>query len=247
MSRDITKYAEDYCEDSHYDFEKYQVKYRRQNILEQINKYPHKTILEIGCGTEPLFEYIDDYDKFVVVEPAQKFYEVALEKSKNYSNVLIINDYVENININEKFDFIVLSSLLHELTEPSIILKVIKNYTNPNSLVYVNVPNAKSFHRLLALESGLIDSVYDKSTTQLTFQQSHIFDLNSLVNLLEYVGYKIIDSGSYFVKPFTHNQMSNIIANKIIDDTILDGFNNMIKYCRDIGSEIYCTASLTDN
>ena len=71
--RDIDKYAEDYAQK---DFESYQVKYRRKLVLEQIAKYKPHNVLEIGCGMEPLFLYVEDAT-FTIVEPSAKFCENA--------------------------------------------------------------------------------------------------------------------------------------------------------------------------
>ena len=52
--RDIDKYTENYIIAN---FEDYQIKYRRKLILDVMSKYNPKTILEIGCGMKPLFQY----------------------------------------------------------------------------------------------------------------------------------------------------------------------------------------------
>lgn len=55
--RDIKDYTKKYDERS---FEEYQVRYRRKKVLEQIRKYHPSRVLELGCGKEPLFLYLDD-------------------------------------------------------------------------------------------------------------------------------------------------------------------------------------------
>ena len=240
MSRDIDKYADEYINNEHYDFEKYQIKYRRKNILDQLKMNNDSNILEIGCGIDPLFQYINCYNTYTIIVPSKKFVQIA-NGIKNNDKINIINDYIENTKINTKFDFIIISSLLHEIEDPSIILNAAKQYMNKDSILYINVPNAKSFHRLLAYKSSLIDSIYSKSNNQKKFQQSHTFDMNSLEKLTEEQGYITINSGSYFIKPFTHVQMRELLDNNIISEEILDGFNDMIEYCPDIGSEIFIT------
>lgn len=244
MYRDIDNYTKEYINNDHYDFEKYQVKYRRKNILEQLNIHSSLNILEIGCGLDPIFQYIDNYDTYTIVEPSKEFVKIVNE-IKNSEHIVIINDYIERVKLNKKFDFIIISSLLHEIKNPGIILNAIKQYINKDSIIYINVPNAKSFHRLLAYKSFLIDSIYAKSDNQKRFQQSHTFDIPLLKKLLETHEYIIIDSGSYFIKPFTHAQMKELLDNNIINEDILEGFNNMIEYCPDIGSEIFITCKYT--
>ena len=64
--------------------------------------------------------------------------------------------------------------------------------------LHANVPNAKSFHRLWAVEAGLIKSEYEKSAMQIRLQQSHTFDLESLQRLVQQAGFAVEESGSLF-------------------------------------------------
>ena len=239
MSRDIDNYVANYSSEDHYSFEIHQVEYRRRNILEQIGKYPHYSILEVGCGTEPFFQFLNKFDKYTIVDPAEKFYNIAKSLSNKNKKIKIYNDFIENIDLEDKFDFVIISGLLHEVENPKYILESVKKYLAKDSVIYINVPNAKSFHRLLAYESNLIEDIYSKSDNQIRFQQSHTFDSCSLQNLVEGSGFSVISSGSYFIKPFTHKQMREMLGYNIISKKILDGLNGMIKYRPELGSEIY--------
>ena len=244
--RDIENYTKKYIDKKHYSFEKYQVQYRRKNLLDLIDKYKPRKILEIGCGIEPLFQYIDDFESFVAVEPSKEFYKNAC-RLKNKFNIKIINDLIENVDLNEKFDIICISSLLHEIKNNTEIINSIKRYLHTNAIVYANVPNAKSFHRLLAYESGLIESIYDKSDNQKKFQQSHTYDIDTFVQLFQENKYEIIERGSYFIKPFTHEQMALLLENDVLSKKIINGLDKMIKYCPEIGSEIYVIAKYSQS
>ena len=80
--RNINDYTTTYKQS---DFESIQVKYRRKKVLEQINKFESKRILEIGCGLEPLFSFYDKFEKYIIVEPSKEFYEMLL----NLQNLII--------------------------------------------------------------------------------------------------------------------------------------------------------------
>ena len=244
--RDIKKYTEVYL---NYDFAPYQIKYRRVNVIKNvINKYlPHK-IMEIGCGMEPMFCYINGYDYYVVIEPSETFVSNARALLKNnIGNVVIKNDYVENVSSDEimNLDCIVISSLLHEVNNPKGFMEKVYRFCDTGTVVHVNVPNAKSMHRLLAYECGLIDDLYSLSDRNMLLDQHSVFDIDSLVALLqnaaESINKKIdvLDTGSFFVKPFTHRQMAQCINQKIFSEDILIGFDRIIKYMPDLGSEIF--------
>lgn len=243
--RDIQRYAKDYIQSG---FENFQVLYRRKKIIEELKKYKHTRILEIGCGLEPLFKYIDnnEYERYVIVEPSVEFYNNACLISNENDKVFCINQcfrYEECLK-KERFDYIICSSLLHEIEDPSTLLKDIASICYRETIVHINVPNANSFHRLLAKEIGLIDDVHDLSERNLQYQQHNVFDLTSLKHLVENTGFIVLESGSYFVKPFTHEQMYQMLKEQIINESVLDGLYEMGKYFTDYGSEIYVNVTL---
>ncbi len=240
-NRDLLDYQEQYSKQP---YEKYQVAFRKRKLLDLLSKNNHANLLEIGCGLESIFLDVASYDHITVVEPADLFYDkakqdITLAKNKNITLVkALLEDAVEKLK-KTKFDLILLSSLLHEIPEQNKFLSTLHSIASNETIIHVNVPNAKSFHRLLAVEMGLIPSVFQKSESNIQFQQHTIFDLELLTSTVEKNGFKVIESGSYSFKPFTHQQMQNMIDAKFISDEILDGFYKMEKYLHGIGSEIY--------
>lgn len=216
--------------------------YRKKNILEQVKKYPHKDFLDVGCGAEPMFEDFNDFDNMTVVEPGKLFYEMAIKKSNSAPNILIINDVIEN-QISKlhsfNFDFIVLGGFLHEINNPHDVLKSVKKLCGNNTLLYSFVPNVRSFHRLLALEMGIIQDIHQKSGHDKLFERKNSYGIVTFNELLSRNGFKVIDSGSYFIKPFTNDQMSEMLNQKIITKSVLDGLDSMIKYLPEMGAEIW--------
>ena len=69
--------------------------------------------------------------------------------------------------------------------------------------------------------------------------------MNSLSELVETSGFKIVDKGSFFLKPFTHRQMMEMLKNNVIDTNILNGLDRMTKYFPEFGSEIYVNITLS--
>lgn len=240
MKRNLNKYEVDY---SNQPYEKYQVNFRKKKIKEILANFNHKTTLEIGCGLESIFNAYNSFDKLIIIEPGLKFYEKAkLDiENKKIHNTEIFNLYLEEsleILSDYKFDFILISSLLHEIPNPILFLEIIKKISNPNTIIHINVPNANSFHRLLAVEMGLIENVFELSKNNVSFQQQNVFDLNKLIELVEKLDFKIIESFSYSFKPFTHGQMQKMIDSKLITEEMLEGFYKLESKLPGIGSEI---------
>ena len=113
--RDLKKYTSDYI---NMPFEDEQLKFRRNKVIEIISNYKPKNILEIGSGMDSIVNHYNDFSSFTIVEPSKKFYEKAIQDNSAKNNVYIFNDYLEKYCIKnsvKKFDFIIVSSLLHEL------------------------------------------------------------------------------------------------------------------------------------
>jgi 2-polyprenyl-3-methyl-5-hydroxy-6-metoxy-1,4-benzoquinol methylase len=240
MKRNLNKYEDEYINQP---YEKYQVNFRKKKIIEILGNYNHKTTLEIGCGLESIFHAYNTFDKLIILEPGLKFYEKAkIDIEKNgLNNIEIFNLYLEDsleLLSNFKFDFIIISSLLHEIPNPKLFLSIIKKISNSNTVIHINVPNANSFHRLLAVEMGLINSVFELSKNNLNFQQQNVFDIKKLVNIVQDLDFKIIESFSYSFKPFTHNQMQKMLDSKLLTEEMLEGFYKLENKLPGIGSEI---------
>jgi hypothetical protein len=148
-----------------------------------------------------------------------------------------MNDYFENVIdklSSYKLDFVILSNVLQEIEDILSFLKGLYKICQKDTIVHIVVPNAKSFHRLLAFEMGIIDSVYQLSDRNILLQQTTVFDLKSLSQLLMKNGFNIIKAGSSFIKPFTHQQMHDMLKHNIINDKALDGLYKMEQYMPDL-------------
>ena len=242
--RDINDYTEKYAVD--YFETRYMVKYRRKKILEIMDAHKPKNILEIGCGLEPLFKFYRAFDNYTVVETSSAFCDNARTLAENLSGkIKIINGFFEDYSGGEDFDFIILSSLLHEVEQPDKLLAAIINVASEKTLVHINVPNGKSFHRLLALKAGIIKDVHELSAKMKTFQRHSVWDMDGLKEFIGEVAIKnnrrveFESSGSYFVKPFTHAQMEQCLNNGVFGENVLDGLNDMIEFMPELGAEIF--------
>jgi SAM-dependent methyltransferase len=237
------RYAEQYRSDS---FELHLIAVRRQQVLSSLSKYRHDNILEVGCGLEPVFAHFEDYRKCTIVEACGDFAEHARRLASGKANIVIHQGLLEDCGRaqlkEEAFDFIILSSLLHEVPNPARLLQAVRGLCGPQSVVHINVPNVFSFHRLLALEMGLISSIYDASETEITFQRHTRFDKQSLIRIVEENGFRVLSFGSYFIKPFSNSQMQGLLKHKIVDGRILLGLERMTKYLPEMGCEMFVEA-----
>lgn len=226
------------------DFENTLRKYRMQHIVHYLQGVKTDNILEIGSGDNPLFLFYNDFKRMDIVEPGNIFYSETKSKIGGDQRISIINAFIEEQAqfMQNDYDVIVIGGFLHEIDNPEEVLRCVKKLTNSNTKVITYVPNADSFHRILAVEAGLIQSNYQFSENDQLFGRRNIFDYNSIKVLFTSCGYEVLKTESYFIKPFTNKQMNVLMESSILSDEILEGFFKIIKYFPQFGCEIFLEA-----
>lgn len=247
---DVNQYADAYQQD--YDFEQHMVAARHQSVGEAINTAKPSSIIEVGCGKALLIDAVNKhYDETLsvsdidwhIVEPADSFVSYACQQMARYPKLTVHQSMFENWQPPEAFqvDMVVISSLLHEVEKPEALLKQAKRYLKPEGLLVVNVPNANSLHRQLAVALGLIPKQDELTARNLQLHQQRIFDASSLQQLIKAEGLIVKETGGYMLKPFTHKQMAGCLP--LLPDNALEGLNRLGQRYPELASEIYCIAS----
>lgn len=246
MSRNIEDYYRQYMKG--YGFEKVMVAYRRKLVIERICKFGPSTIVEVGCGSELLYQYYlqqnEPVEKWIIVEPAADF--AALAHDSMLPNLYVIESTLEQAveqiaeSVGKAPDMIVCSGLLHEVIDAQLLMSQIASLMDSKTLLHVNVPNARSMHRRLALAMGLIDDLKQLGIRNNALQQHRVYDFDLLKIELENVGLCITETGGYFVKPFTHEQMDAIT--EVANERVIEGLYQLGRMYPEWGSEIFCEA-----
>ena len=238
--RDLDRYQSDYV--ASYGFERHMVRYRRRQVLRVISEVPHRHILEVGCGLDSLARYVPDFETFDIVEPASMFAAHARTLTSERGGITVHEATLEqaaSVITGKRFDFIVVSSLIHEVPAPLELLGAARGLCQDDTLVHVNVPNARSLHNRIAVKMGLIPDVYARSALAEQMQRTSTFDSDRLAALAREAGFAVVSSGSYFLKPFTHGQLHRMLEENIIDERILDALFDVNDEFTDLGAEIY--------
>lgn len=244
----INQYQEHYL--NQYGFEAVMVKYRRKLVMERMAAIKPKTVVEVGCGCELLYQHYlqvaGKVERWIIVEPGHVFHDIAA--ASNLPNLEVIHGFFEDATQQVKEllpmppEMIVISGLLHEVASPIKLLGAARSIMGERSVLHANVPNATSLHRLLAKSLGLIGNVKELSARNTKLMQFKVYDSNSLRYDIEAAGLAPIEKGGYFIKPFTHEQMELVAAQ--IGEAVLDGLYSLGKELPDLASEIYIEARI---
>lgn len=248
MERDIERYTEDYL--AHYGFEQVLVEYRRRVVLDQLHAVGPSVVLEVGCGSELLYRHYLQHaaavERWVVIEPARVFCADARQAA--LPGMTVVEGFLEQSlpavidALPRPPDLVICSGVLQEVPLSVEMLNAIRATMDAGSLLHVNVANAASLHRRLALAMGLIPALNTMSERNRMLQQHRVYDPASLAADLEQAGFAIHESGGYLVKPFTHRQMEAIAP--ALGDAVLDGLFELGRREPALACEIYVNAKI---
>ena len=242
MKRDIEQYAKDFLQPD-YAFEHILKKYRYQNILGFLKKYQPQHILEIGCATQSLFDFYHNFKTWTVIEPGEFFCQ-AIQQSAFYDEqkITIIQGLIEEkvaVLKKQSFDFVIFCGILHEIKNQNEVLESIYKLCNEKTFIHVLTSNNESFHLLWAQKAGLIKSNVELTETGKRFQRFSTFNLKSLKEIVEKNGFEVLDSGSFFIKPFNHAKMVQLLESGILNEKLLNALNILSEDFPNNGAEIF--------
>lgn len=207
---------------------------------QEIKKYfKGKSCLELGCadgeGTKILLKH---FNRVVAVDGSEKLINQAKEEIRS-KKVSFIHSLFEKLELNKKFDVVILPHILEHIDNPIAILKKSKRFLKRNGVMIVDVPNAISIHRQVGVLMGMIRNEYSLNSADLSIGHKRVYDFNLLKRHIRKAGLKIINEGGVFLKPFSNAQME-----RLLDKKGVYAFNEVGKRYPGIAAEIYVVCKL---
>ncbi|TDM05572.1 MAG: hypothetical protein C4K60_12505 [Ideonella sp. MAG2] len=210
--------AEDYAarHDAHADFESVCLLARHQHNLRWLQRNRPASVLEVGCGPVLLSTAAraanTGVQRWVTVEPASRWAQGAEAAAQSWPGLTVIHDYIEQAQAalakacgsDPWADMVVVSGVIHETAEPETLLQAALAPLKPGGLALISVPNAHSFHRLLAVEMGLAEAPEDLSQRNRLLGQARVFRPQDLREMARALGLVEVAFEGYLFKPFTH-------------------------------------------
>lgn len=201
-------------------FERHLITARQDNCLEFLDTYSPASVVEVGCGPDLLIDRFDfsasSIESWLVIEPS--FYADLIEQKRTSLGKLelergYLEERVEAARARRPggFDAVLLSGLLHETTNPQTMLSAANALLRPGGALLVSVPNALSFHRLLGVEMGLMQSPTQLSERNVELGQPNVFHRETLEKMVVEAGFGELSFSGYMFKPFSNGQMGEVL------------------------------------
>lgn len=187
--------------------------------------------LELGPASGFMTRYlVNEFDTLHLVEGSLEL----LNQIPEYPNLKKTHSYFEEYDSKIKYDTIIMSHVLEHIENPSLVLGKIRSWLSEDGVFIVAVPNAKSIHRIVAVQMGLLRSEYELNERDHSFGHYRVYDLDILKKQITDAGFQIVESGGYFLKPLSNVQIENNWNAEMIE-----GFYKAGKYFPENCAEIF--------
>jgi 2-polyprenyl-3-methyl-5-hydroxy-6-metoxy-1,4-benzoquinol methylase len=98
--------------------------------------------------------------------------------------------------------------VLEHVDDPALIVRRFTRFLQPGGVIGMAVPNARSLHRLIGHEAGLLQDMYALSEHDRALGHKRYFDLHSFRELAQAQGLVVKRARGIMLKPVTTSQLA---------------------------------------
>ena len=168
----------------------------------------NKSVLNLGLGNGLTSRVLEKFCiKQTVVEGSRKIINnFSFESQKT----TFVESYFETFSVEEKFDVVLANHVLEHVDNPVNLMKAKFNeWLSDDGVAFITVPNAKSIHRLIGKEMGMLANEYDFNNSDMKAGHKRIYDIDQLSNDVNDANLEIIEFGGYNIKMVSLAQMKD--------------------------------------
>jgi len=198
-----------------------------KKLIKTLRENAYDSVLSLGIGHQVvneiiLNEFSHGMKKQTILEGSSEIIKQFSSRFPSYvDKIELIHTYFETFETEEQYDIIEMGFILEHVDDPAYILQKFKSFLKPNGTLFIGVPNAKSLHRLIGFEAGLLKDIYMLSDFDKLYGHKRYFDLPSISKLVLDSGLKIKSTSGLLLKPITTSQMAQLGWKNNIYDALL--------------------------
>ena len=168
-------------------------------------------VLDLGFGDGLFLQAFKNHPDFTILEGSKSLVKHANSVVQElHSPAKVVHTYFEEYVTTEKYDVIIASHVLEHVKDPKKILNLCKKWLRDDGEIIVIVPNRESLHRRLGVVMGLQRELDDLSARDKAVGHLRVYSLESLTNLIEETGFKVLEKRGFFTKALSNAQMINL-------------------------------------
>lgn len=195
--------------------------------------------LELGSSKGDFTKHIVDFfSDITCVEASDEAIQIA--KKRLPSNINYINELFENLDLDKKFDNIILTHVLEHIDDPVNLLKKIKmNWLSENGKLFITCPNANAASRQIAVNMGLIPCNSFITESEQLHGHRITYSIDTLQRDIKKSNLNVLHYSGIFFKALSNFQWDKIINTDIVSKEYLDGCYQLGKKYPDLCSSIF--------
>lgn len=174
--------------------------------------------LELGPATghetrllRPIFEDL------VAVDGSSDFVTALTAEYEADPGVTVVEALFEEYSPERAFDCIVAAHVLEHVEDPDMLLGKCREWCKPDGRLILQVPNARSFHRLAGVALGQLATPYELNDRDVMVGHRRVYDQESLSRAVEDAGFRILDFRGSFAKFLSDGQMNEVFTAEMFD------------------------------
>ncbi len=215
-SEDLNQYGDAYGEAFEFHDENLaMLRWYVQRIIASIDKRSARSLLSLGIGHQVVSRaFIADVaarlDRYVIVEGSADIIAKFRADLDAPPCLDLVHGWFEEYASDQPFDTIEMGFVLEHVDDPAAIVSRYVDMLADGGRLYAAVPNARSLHRRLGHDAGMLDDMFALSDADHALGHKRYFDLESLHRLLVDQGLEILSSTGIFLKPLSTGQLRSL-------------------------------------
>ena len=219
------------------DFDIHQVRYYGRILQKKISG---KSCLEVGCGDGSMTVMLAQTASLVHVVDASKKY-LGQVRDRVGDRVKTFESFFEDFVPPQHYDAVVCTHVMEHVIDTVALIKRMGSWLAPGGTLYLLVPNALSFHRMLGVEMGLQQDVHDLSPRDHALGHKRVYDYQTLSADIMAAGLTHGEVGGVLFKPLPNALMENL------PQPVIDGLDSMGEKFPQNAGEIYYECRLANS
>jgi 2-polyprenyl-3-methyl-5-hydroxy-6-metoxy-1,4-benzoquinol methylase len=196
------------------------------HISSEIRKNSFKSLLSLGIGHHVVSDLLSNelnhtVDRYDILEGSEVIISTFKIRDEYIGRLHVHHTYFEDFEPVAGYDAIEMGFILEHVDDPLAIVTKYKHHLNPGGRMFIAVPNARSLHRIIGFEAGLLSNLYELGPFDLKQGHKRYFDLESITRLVVESGLVIQRQMGLFLKPITTGQMKQLGWGQNIVDALM--------------------------
>jgi SAM-dependent methyltransferase len=182
-------------------------------LLDSIGDRPGRDVLSLGIGYQVVSQSIvrslgARLATYTIVEGSQSVIAEFMGQWPLERTPEVVHAYFETFEPLRSYDAIEMGFVLEHVDDPAFVVERFRRFLKPGGFLGIAVPNARSLHRLIGHEAGLLPDLYRLGPADLQLGHKRYFDLDSLTQLAVSAGLVVQRARGIMMKPVTTHQLA---------------------------------------